>query len=201
MTKEDIKQICQIYDNFRSERDVATIAYNSDDTFWEHILATYNLSQPSLPSDLDEAAEKIAWDIAPMYPDISWDTCFEKIKEGIKAGAEWMAGQEHQVVNLEKEIDLVWAKCNPIDEGMGVEVANIHIEQFDMIARHFYGLRNRALEEAARHVYESWMGGTMVDVRLDMVELGKVLNAKGLAEAYMNVAQWVKQCQKEGSHE
>ena len=137
-----------------------------------------NKSKPFLPSNLDEAAEKIAWDIAPMYPDISWDTCFEKIKEGIKAGAEWMAGQEHQVVNLEKEIDLVWAKCNPIDEGMGVEVANIHIEQFDMIARHFYGLRNRALEEAARHVYESWNGGTMVDVRLDMVELGKVLNAR-----------------------
>ena len=85
MTKEDIKQICQIYDNFRSERDVATIAYNSDDTFWEHILATYNLSKPSLPS---------------------------------------------------------------------------------------------ALEKAARYVYESWMGGTMDDVRRDMVELGKVLNAR-----------------------
>jgi len=25
--------------------------------------------------------------------------------------------------------------------------------------------------------------------------------AKGLAEAYMNVAQWVKQCQKKDSHE
>lgn len=47
----------------------------------------------SLPSNLDEAAGKIAWDIAPMYPDISWDNCFEKIKKGIKAGAEWMAGQ------------------------------------------------------------------------------------------------------------
>ena len=47
-----------------------------------------------------------------------------------------------------------------------------------LIARHFYGLRNRALEEAARHVYESWMGGTMDDVRRDMVELGKVLNAR-----------------------
>ena len=34
------------------------------------------------------------------------------------------------------------------------------------------------LEEAARHVYESWMGGTMDDVRRDMAELGKVLNAR-----------------------
>ena len=27
-----------------------------------------------------------------MHPDIGWDECFEKIKDGIKAGAEWMAG-------------------------------------------------------------------------------------------------------------
>ena len=37
---------------------------------------------------------------------------------------------------------------------------------------------DRDLEEAAQHVYESWMGGTMDDVRRDMVELGKVLNAR-----------------------
>ena len=34
------------------------------------------------------------------------------------------------------------------------------------------------LEKAARHVYESWMGGTMDEVRRDMDELGKVLNAR-----------------------
>lgn len=34
------------------------------------------------------------------------------------------------------------------------------------------------LEKAARNVYESWMGGTMDNVRQDMVELGKVLNAR-----------------------
>lgn len=60
MTKEEIKQICQIYDNFRSERDAATITYNSDNTFWEHVLATYNLSHPSLPSEIDEAAKEYA---------------------------------------------------------------------------------------------------------------------------------------------
>lgn len=49
--------------------------------------------QPSLPSGLDEAAEKIASDIVPKYPDINWDMCFEKIVEGVKAGAEWMASQ------------------------------------------------------------------------------------------------------------
>lgn len=50
--------------------------------------------KPELPANLDEAAERMASDIAPDYPDISWDTCYEKIKEGIKAGAEWMAGRE-----------------------------------------------------------------------------------------------------------
>lgn len=34
------------------------------------------------------------------------------------------------------------------------------------------------LEKASRHVYESWNGGTMDDVRRDMVELGKVLNVR-----------------------
>jgi len=34
------------------------------------------------------------------------------------------------------------------------------------------------LEKASRHVYESWNGGTMDDVRRDMAELGKVLNAR-----------------------
>ena len=34
------------------------------------------------------------------------------------------------------------------------------------------------VEKAAQHVYESWMGGTMDDVRRDIVELGKVLNAR-----------------------
>ena len=34
------------------------------------------------------------------------------------------------------------------------------------------------IEVIARCGYESWMGGTMDDVRRDMVELGKVLNAR-----------------------
>lgn len=44
---------------------------------------------------------------------------------------------EQPVEGLEEEIDKEWEKCNPIDEGMGMETAWIHIEQFDLIARHF----------------------------------------------------------------
>ena len=47
-------------------------------------------------------------------------------------------------VDLQKEIDKEWEKCNPIDEGMGVESAYIHIEAFDMIAKHFFELGLKA---------------------------------------------------------
>ena len=50
---------------------------------------------------------------------------------------------------LEKEIEIQWELSNPIDEGMGVESAFIHIEAFDMIARHFYSL---ALEDVRKEV-------------------------------------------------
>ena len=42
---------------------------------------------------------------------------------------------DNEKLNL--EIDREWQKCDPVDEGMGVETANIHIEQFDHIARYF----------------------------------------------------------------
>ena len=47
---------------------------------------------------------------------------------------------EVKEVDLQKEINKEWEKCNPIDEGMGVEMAYVHIEAFDMIARHFFDL-------------------------------------------------------------
>lgn len=84
-------------------------------------------------------------------------------------------GPDVDLEKFDKEVTKIWGKCaaDPDDS-----LACFHIETFNEIARHFYGLRNRALEEAARHVYESWMGGTMDDVRRDMVELGKALNAR-----------------------
>ena len=91
MTVKDIKRICQIYDNLRRERDAATIAYNSEDTFWEHVLATYNLSQPSLPSNLDEAAEKFYEKIEHYPPSLPLYN--KHVRNAFKAGAEWMAEQ------------------------------------------------------------------------------------------------------------
>lgn len=47
---------------------------------------------------------------------------------------------EVREVELEKELDKEWNKCEPIDEGMGLEVASIEHEQFDNIAKHFFEL-------------------------------------------------------------
>ena len=87
------------------------------------------------------------------------------------------ASKMEQEVELEKEIDAVW---NPrFNLGWDEHSAlSMNHAGFASIARHFYGIRNRALEEAARHVYESWMGGTMDDVRRDMFELVRVINAR-----------------------
>ena len=105
MTKEDIKQICQIYDNLRVERNTATIAYNSDDAFYEHVLATYKLSQSSLPSNIDEAANRQA----ALEPPYKWEEeqddsfgvtplfVMSNIRSAFKAGAEWIAEQGETV--------------------------------------------------------------------------------------------------------
>ena len=57
---------------------------------------------PTLPSGLDEAAIEIASDIAPTHPDIGFDECFEKIKDGIKAGVQW---RDAQIPKLPDSID------------------------------------------------------------------------------------------------
>lgn len=74
-----------------------------------------------------------------------------ELREASKAAIIALSSYEQMMkgeVDLEKEIDSEWKKSNPIDEGMGVESAYIHIEAFDMIARHFYELgRKQVLQE------------------------------------------------------
>lgn len=76
----------------------------------------------------------------PIHPDIAKDLP-EVIDEIIYGKDE--AVMEHNELN--DEIHKVWKTCEPTDEGMGVEIANIHIEQFDSIARHFakWGVEHR----------------------------------------------------------
>lgn len=41
LTPEEIKKICTIYDNLNQERKCATVLYNSDETFFNHVLMEY----------------------------------------------------------------------------------------------------------------------------------------------------------------
>ena len=41
LTPEEIKKICIIYDNLNQERKCATVLYNSDETFFNHVLMVY----------------------------------------------------------------------------------------------------------------------------------------------------------------
>lgn len=50
-------------------------------------------SQLELPEDLEEAAEHLASDIAPIYPDISFAARYERIKKSFIAGAKWDRNQ------------------------------------------------------------------------------------------------------------
>ena len=75
--------------------DVATCALNE-------VLSFIKSMRPQQPKGLDEVAKEIASDIAPTHPDIGWDECFEKIEDGIKAGAKWMA---EQGVSFEYEVE------------------------------------------------------------------------------------------------
>lgn len=70
--------------------------------------------------------------------------CSRQVLSGRKNNLYKLKNKEVKEVDLQKEIDKEWEKCNPIDEGMGVESAFIHIEAFDMIARHFFELGLKA---------------------------------------------------------
>ena len=87
MTREDIKRICTIYDNLRNEQYRGAIAYNSDDTLFEHVLANYKTIEPQ---GLDEAAESLFETIELNEHENIFEDTFKKI---FKAGAKWMAGQ------------------------------------------------------------------------------------------------------------
>ena len=80
--------------------------------------------------------------------------CLPK-EEGLSMNLDWARNTlsclygfintlEAKEVDLQEEINNEWEKCNPIDEGMGVESAFIYIEAFDMIARHFFELGLKA---------------------------------------------------------
>ena len=54
---------------------------------------------------------------------------------------------EVKEVDLDQELNTEWNKCKSVDEGMGCEFANISIEQFGEIAKHFFELGLKAKQD------------------------------------------------------
>ena len=83
---------------------------------------------------------------------------------------------------LKKLIDEKWKELADKNVKVGGGKWDAEISTYLSVLRLIDSLQQEqpevGLEEASRNVYESWMGGTMNDVRRDMVELGKVLNAR-----------------------
>lgn len=80
----------------------------------------------------------------------------DNLRNQFDAGADWMKEQmikafaktlEVKKVDVEKEMNKEWNKCEPIDEGMGLEIASIEHEQFDNIAKHFFELGVKAAQK------------------------------------------------------
>ena len=63
--------------------------------------------------------------------------CYNKALQEVQCELDTIDVKE---VDLEREMDKEWNKCEPIDEGMGLEIVSIEHEQFDNIAKHFYEL-------------------------------------------------------------
>ena len=82
MTKEEAKTILQCRGNGYSE-----------DEFNEALEIAYSALDSSLPSNLDEAAEKYSENILANNEDLQ-----DAIEDAFKAGAEWMAGQGKSTV-------------------------------------------------------------------------------------------------------
>lgn len=140
-------------------------------------LPTIQQEQPELPG-YDKALLEVKSKVDELYEEASiglneydsglyngiTETCM-KLRGFIKARLD--SGEQPEV-DLDREIE----------KFVSVKGLKTRVYIVKAVAHHFYGFRNRTLEEAARHVYESWNGGTMDDARRDMAELGKVLNAR-----------------------
>lgn len=114
--------------------------------------------QTSLPSNLDEAAEKYGDEYAILpddYNDGEIDFYAEETGKAFKAGAEWMARQMKQEQS-EVDLDIISYELPPMsdDENLGLCVCDhfgnhrMSIKDVQEIARHFYELGLKAKEES-----------------------------------------------------
>lgn len=133
--------------NYYLDNSEQAVGYENALIDFELLIDSLQQEQPSLPSNLDEAAEKYAqkeypdepscgqWGTGDYEPPVDMEYPREIAKDAFKSGAEWMARQmkqEKQEVDLEKEID----------KAMKSDLCPEEISDYDFcrIARHFYEL-------------------------------------------------------------
>ena len=58
ITPEEIKKICTIYDNLNQERKCATVLYNSDETFFNHVLMEYKTIAQNIKEEVKKMEVK-----------------------------------------------------------------------------------------------------------------------------------------------
>lgn len=93
----------------------------------------------------------------PEEPKCIYNRTLEERKKFCKycsAACDVRIEEEPTSEDLIEEIDKIWKTCNPIDEGMGVETANIHIEQFGDIAHHFAEWQEKKMLGIAEAFYQ-----------------------------------------------
>lgn len=112
-----------------------------------------------------------SWNGIPVSSVISW---LENKKE--QKPAELPKSEDYGIDGLYAAVDILQKTLGEVD---GYQTDDGILEHKCAISavKELYE-QQLEVEKAAKHVYESWMGGTMDDVRRDMAELGKVLNAR-----------------------
>lgn len=115
--------------------DPSFLAYLHDLSKIEDFIDSHQQEQPDFPITDEQIKEFL-----DTHPKIEVP---EKYKN-----PDWLwKKQEQPEVDLNEEIRSMWEKCNPTDEGMGVESTYMHIEAFDTIARYFFNLGLNARKE------------------------------------------------------
>lgn len=103
MTQEEAKKILSGYVKACNEDDFLTLEmFEYEEVIEAMTMGAKALSQPSLPSNLDEAANKFAH----LYDQ---GTCDGVAQECFKAGAEWMA---EQGVSMQVTDDTEWSEVD-----------------------------------------------------------------------------------------
>lgn len=89
---------------------------------------------------------------------------------------------EKLIAEIERRINSwsIRGKNSPV--GQGKDTCESRVTELSDLLSFITSLQQEQpemdLEKASRNVYESWMGGTMDEVRRDMLTLGTVLNAR-----------------------